>query len=191
MNRGYSLIEVLIAMAVFAIGLLAFMQLQGHLTRSNHDARIRTLASNIAEEHLEMQKRFTQLATDDNPAILAYQDVGDSTTTVTRGGIEFTVTQTASDYYWDAPTGQFTETAPAGIIFSDFKHVDVVVSWTSSEFVQGGASPGTVGTLGSGSVPVSTVVSSRVTGTNHLALLDELAIQSLCVPLVSCPAAIP
>jgi hypothetical protein len=64
----------------------------------------------------------------------------------------------------------------------------VDVTWASLEFVQGGASSGQ---LDSGSIGVSTVISSRVTATNQLALLDELAINSLCVPLVSCPAASP
>jgi len=177
-------------MVVLAFGVLAFMQLQGQLARSNLDARIRTLASTIAEEQIETQKRFTRLASDEEGGTFAYQDVQSATTTVTRGGIEFSVEQTVTDFYWDEATGQFTQSAPPGILFSDFKQLDVMVSWVSSEFLQGGSSLGSVGTLGSGDIGMSTVISSRVTGTNHLALLDELAIQGLCVPLVSCPAAI-
>jgi prepilin-type N-terminal cleavage/methylation domain-containing protein len=185
--KGYSLIEVLIAMAVFSVGILAFGQLQGHLARANLDARIRTLASNIAEEEVEMQKRFTKL-TATEAGEFAYEDVTSGSKSVTLNQIQFTIDQTVTDYYWDESSSQFTQTAPPGILFSDYKLVQVDVTWASLEFVQGGVSSGQ---LDSGSIGVSTVISSRVTATNQLALLDELAINSLCVPLVSCPAASP
>ena len=47
---GGLLLEVVLAIAVFAIGMLALMQLQGNLTRSSADANTRTVAANIAEE---------------------------------------------------------------------------------------------------------------------------------------------
>lgn len=183
---GYSLLEVLIAMTVFGFGILAFMQLQGHLNRVNLDARIRTMAANIAEEHIEMQERFTRLATDADGAGLAYQDISSDTTTLTRGGIQFTIQQTVTDYYWDADAGQFSYTASSGSVFSDFKHLEVSVSWQGPEFNRGDDTGTSVGRLGSGDLEVSTVISSKITATNHLALLDELAIQGLCIPMVSC-----
>lgn len=183
---GYSLLEVLVAMAVFGFGILAFMQLQGHLNRVNLDARIRTMAANIAEEHIEMQERFTRLASDAQGVGFAYQDIDDDTTTLTRGGIEFTIQQTVTDYYWDADSGQFSYTATSGSVFSDFKHLQVSVTWASPEFNRGDSTGTSVGRLGSGDLQVSTVISSKITATNHLALLDELAIQGLCVPMVTC-----
>ena len=45
---GGMLIEVLLAIAVFAFGMLALVQLQGNLTRSSADATTRTVATNIA-----------------------------------------------------------------------------------------------------------------------------------------------
>ena len=186
-SRGYSLIEVLIAMAVLSTGILAFGQLQGHLARANLDARIKTLASNIAEQEVEMQKRFTQLASDEEGGSFAYADVVSGTKTVTLNDIVFTIEQTVTDFYWDAENSQFTQTAPAGIVYSDYKVVNVDVTWSSLAFNQGDGT--SAGNLGAGGVAVSTVLSSRVTGTNHLALLDELAINSLCVPMVSCPSA--
>jgi Tfp pilus assembly protein PilV len=179
--------EVLIAMGILAVGILGFANLQGSLARSDLDARIRTLASNIAEEHLETQKRFTRLAADTEGDAFSYQDIASGSRTVTRGGIEFTVAQTVTDFYWDEASGQFTQSVPPGIVNSDFKLLEVDVTWASSEFVKGEGT--SVGSLGSGSVPVSTVISSRVTGINHLALLDELAVQSLCIPMVDCPMA--
>lgn len=186
--RGYSLLEVLIAMGVFGFGILAFMQLQGALNRANLDARIRTLAANIAEEHIETQKHFTRLAADEQGLEFTYENISTGTSTVTRGGIAFTIEQTVTDYYWDRDSGQFTQTAPRGAVFSDFKRVDIAVSWDDSpEFLRGDQAGQTVRRLGSGEAEVSTVISSRVTATNHLALLDELAIQNLCTPLVDCP----
>lgn len=186
-SSGYSLLEVLIAMGIFGFGILAFMQLQGQLNRTNLDARLKTMAANIAEEQIETQKRFTRLAADEEGLEFAYEDVASGNQTISRGGITFTINQTVTDYYWDSDSEQFTETAPAGAVFSDFKQLDVSVTWDGPGFIHGDRSGSTVGRLGSGAIDVSTIVSSRVTATNHLAVLDELAIQNLCVPMVDCP----
>ena len=50
---GSMLLEVVLAIAVFAFGMLALVQLQGNLTRSSADANTRTVATNIAEEVIE------------------------------------------------------------------------------------------------------------------------------------------
>jgi type IV pilus modification protein PilV len=52
-NRGYSLIEVLIAMAIFSIGILAVAALQISSTGSNSAARKITDATCYAEDRLE------------------------------------------------------------------------------------------------------------------------------------------
>ena len=49
-SSGYTLIEVLIGILIFAVGMMALAQLQGNLARSGGDANARTVAMNFAEE---------------------------------------------------------------------------------------------------------------------------------------------
>lgn len=186
--RGYSLLEVLIAMVIFAFGIMAFSQLQGALNRINLDARVRTLAANLAEEQVESQKKFTAMATEEGSGQFAYEDIADDEFVVSKNGIEFTIQQDVIDYYWHEDTGQFSQTAPPGAVFSDYKQIDVMVIWNGVDFARGDWTGTTAGRLGSGSVELSTNISSKVTASNHIALLDELAIGELCVPMVSCPS---
>ena len=51
--RGFTLIEVLIAMAVFAVGLLALASLQIRSIQMNASARMQTEETNIAVDWLE------------------------------------------------------------------------------------------------------------------------------------------
>jgi prepilin-type N-terminal cleavage/methylation domain-containing protein len=52
-NQGFSLIEVLIALAIFSIGILAIASMQITATTGNAKARFTTEASTHAEEQLE------------------------------------------------------------------------------------------------------------------------------------------
>ncbi|MBT8364555.1 MAG: prepilin-type N-terminal cleavage/methylation domain-containing protein [Deltaproteobacteria bacterium] len=52
-NLGFSLIEVLIAMAIFAIGILAVGSLQISATNNNASARMRAEATTLASEKAE------------------------------------------------------------------------------------------------------------------------------------------
>ncbi|HMA67647.1 MAG TPA: prepilin-type N-terminal cleavage/methylation domain-containing protein [Desulfosalsimonadaceae bacterium] len=64
-KEGFSLIEVLIAMAIFAIGVLGLAGLQIRAFRDNQAARLQTEAVHLAEAHLE---ELAALAYDD-PAL--------------------------------------------------------------------------------------------------------------------------
>lgn len=52
-KEGFSLIEVLIAMAIFAVGLLGIAGLQISAFQGNNAARLQTEAVHLAEAHLE------------------------------------------------------------------------------------------------------------------------------------------
>ncbi len=181
---GVSLIDVLVAMAVVALGVLAFLLLQGNMARAGLDAELRTVASGIAEETLESQRRFTRLDTDPDGAWFAYEDIADVQSTRTVGGIDFTVRQTVVDYYWDKSEQAFTTTAPSESAHSDFKRVTVAVEWENpleyviDEFLA------TDGHLASGGVELTTIFSSAVSATSRLALLDELNAESFQPPLI-------
>ena len=55
-DKGFSLIEVLIALLVLAIGLLGLAALQAQGLRFNHDAYVRTQATNLAYDIVERMR---------------------------------------------------------------------------------------------------------------------------------------
>ena len=56
-SSGFTLIEVLIGILIFAVGMMALAKLQGNLARNSGDANARTVATNIAEEIIEERKK--------------------------------------------------------------------------------------------------------------------------------------
>lgn len=156
-NRGYTLIEVLVGIVIFALGMMALAQLQGSLARNSSDAAARTLATNIAEETIEAARNFSRITS--NGVDPAYNDIVDGTRAVTRGGQTFTVATDVTDYYYDPDTEGFTTTAPVGAARSDMKLVELAVTWNSGEFQVDSAST-TTGRLGSGEIRLRDVISS-------------------------------
>lgn len=51
-QAGFLLIEVLIAILVFSVGILAVIGLQAQMAKNSTDARYRAVASMVAERHL-------------------------------------------------------------------------------------------------------------------------------------------
>jgi len=143
-SSGVTLLEVVLAMAVFAFGFLALMEMQGSIARSSADANTRTVAANIAEEIVETAKGFTQVPAADNGR-MDYNEIVtyDSAQTVGRGGIDYTVDLEVTDYFYipTVGTGTFKEAGeitegdkallPGGAIpvFSDMKVLALEITW--------------------------------------------------------------
>ena len=87
-NRGFSLIEVLIALAIFSVGMLGVGALQLNSASSNTGARLHTEATTLLVDQIE---RLTGLSYDD-----ADLDAGSHAV----DGIPYTVSWTVVD---DAP----------------------------------------------------------------------------------------
>ena len=110
-QRGFSLLEVVIAIGIFAIGMLALASLQGSLTRSSADANLRMVADNIAERTLEDLRAFTRIDVDLVGSEQAYDDIQDKpSTTVTDGGVSFKRTINVSDYFFVLEKNKFLST---------------------------------------------------------------------------------
>jgi len=62
-ERGISLIEVLIAMGIFSIGILAIAQLQLWNIRNNANGNFRTMASMLARQQMETLKNELDVTT--------------------------------------------------------------------------------------------------------------------------------
>ena len=184
---GITLLEVVVAVAVFAFGMLALAQLQTNLTRSSADSNARTVAVNVAEEVIERARAWRQKTSDpDNPSsltdvIFAFDDLvagTPMTASVGRGALEFDINADITDYaYAPGEAGSFCDLSEAGCEGAvAFKSMQVTVSWDTAEFVDS-AGKG-VGDLNSGSVQVTDIISSIPSlSTGKVITADEGATQ--------------
>lgn len=156
-SSGFTLMEVLIGILIFAVGMMALAKLQGNLARNSGDSNARTVATNIAEEAIESARQFSQITSDGTNA--AYNDIVDATTTVNRSGNLFTVVTEVTDYYVSAD-GSYSTSAPAGASRSDMKLVELTVTWNTEREFQIDGSTTTSGRMGTGSITLRDVISS-------------------------------
>jgi prepilin-type N-terminal cleavage/methylation domain-containing protein len=135
-RKGFSLIEVLVAVVVMSLGLLALASLQSALIRSSSDAKARSLAMAIAKQKIEQLAAYQTLggfdngcvspsawaagdvscyrmitdeaatAVDGNPAVAATQDMG---------GIEFTVATNVVRWVYNASTNAYATAADTAL----------------------------------------------------------------------------
>ncbi len=162
--QGVTLLEVLLAIVIFAIGMLALAHLQSNLTRSSTDANTRTVATNIAEEILENLRAFQRVSTDPDNLLFAYADIDKALVdqTVLRGGLNYTVTATVSGYDFAADNVSLGApvTAVEGELY-DFKLVDLTVSWDNNQQFQiDEGQQISNADIGSGSITISDVILS-------------------------------
>lgn len=161
-ERGVSLLEVLVGIAIFALGMLALAQLQGNLARSSGDATARTVAMNLAEETIESFRAFVQVPSDPAGIKAAFNDIVDSSVTSTVGNVNYTVATDVTNFYYQPASDDFGLNPPVGGDPSDIdmKVVELTVSWETPGFDTGGAGPDN---LGSGSIALTDVISSITT----------------------------
>ncbi len=62
-NRGFSLLEILITLVVFSIGLLGLANLQGQSINSSYNAHLRTQATSLASSMIDRMRANRQQAT--------------------------------------------------------------------------------------------------------------------------------
>lgn len=156
-SRGYTLIEVLIGILIFAVGMMALAQLQGNLAQNSGDSNARTVGANIAEEVIETARSFSQIDSDGTNA--AYNDIVGGTRTITRGGNTYTIVSDVTDYYYLDDGVTVTDTAPAERGRSDFKVLELTVSWDQKDAFRIDANT-TTDALNTGSITLTEVISS-------------------------------
>jgi type IV pilus modification protein PilV len=157
-GTGYTLIEVLVGMMIFALGMMALAQLQGSLARNSGDSNARTVAANIAEEIIESARTFSQITSDG--VNRAYEDVADASLRVTRAGNEYAVSIDVTDYYYDPDTEGFTTVALPGAARSGMKFVELEVTWNTEQEFRIDDDSVTEGRLGTGSIVLRDIISS-------------------------------
>jgi prepilin-type N-terminal cleavage/methylation domain-containing protein len=77
-ERGFTLIEAMIALVIIAFGLLALAGMQIMLSRGADVAKQRTEAMRLAQERMEVMRSYTAIAADPSVA-LAWQDLSSQT----------------------------------------------------------------------------------------------------------------
>jgi prepilin-type N-terminal cleavage/methylation domain-containing protein len=106
--QGFTLIEILIAIAIFSIGILAVSAMQMTSVKGNASARRITEATALAENRIERLLELSYDHNDLNPALNPHQ--------ATSGPYEINWTVTESDLDADG--------------INDSKTVSVTVNWT-------------------------------------------------------------
>ena len=165
-EAGVTLLDVVLAIAVFAFGMLALVQLQGNLTRAGADATTRSVAAGIAEEIVERLRAYRSVGADPDNGLWDYEEMDSDSLDITnlrRGGIDYDVDATVTHFWWDEDNETFIRTTtaetPAGLdlAYADFKLLRLDVSWDDRENY---VDDDTAADLGSGSVTVYEIIPS-------------------------------
>lgn len=163
-QAGFSFLELVIGLFIFSAGMLALASLQGQLTRSQADAAVRSVATNIAEEQIELMRGFGLIDNNPDNSIPAYADIQDRSFTVSRGNMDYTVSIQSTDYYYDLPTDRFSTTNSENLLVSDLKNVTVTVAWGATpEFRISETQSITANDIGSGDIQLTAFISSITT----------------------------
>lgn len=167
--RGSMLLEVVLAIAIFAFGMLALAQLQGNLTRASSDATQRTVATNIAEEIIEDIRAYEDVQIIADNGKWEYLELFGTALedTVPRGGLDYQVSATITDFWWDPDSESFVQTAatnpptvPNGLsqAWADHKLLAITVAWNSSQEFR--VDDDTTAELGPGEVTLYEIIPS-------------------------------
>lgn len=124
-QRGVSLLEVLVAIVVFAVGLLAIASLQGNLMRSGSEAKARSVATSLAEDRIEEARAFLN----DNDFDDLVGDVED----VVESGVEFRREMTVTDYHYAVDGSGLAQGANPATGDVELKMVSLAVSWCDAQ----------------------------------------------------------
>ena len=158
-HRGFSLIEVMVALLILAVGILGISKLQGNLMRSGSDANQRTTAISLAQRKIDDLKSFVHLTvgttTDTIPdtwttsgpsstvsaAVMSFDHIdtdqggapvgstGLLAGNVTVGNYAYTLGWDVTDYFYPSASAAASTAVPT-TISSRFKQVTVNVAWT-------------------------------------------------------------
>ena len=135
--RGFSMIEVLIAVVVLGFGLMALAALQTSIIRSSAETKAQTVALQLAKDKIEDLRSFQTLA--------GYQALNSGNDTATESAVSYTRVWTVTRFGYQPSAGAFaaittlTGATPAadagGVAFTannEYKRVAVTVTWADA-----------------------------------------------------------
>lgn len=147
-QKGFSLIEVMLSVLVLSVGILAVSKLQTNLIRSGADANQRSVAANLIQKKTNDLRRFVHLTTSaasvpdtwspsiTSPNSLAYKHIADNAggligaATITIGNINYGLSWTVQDFYYSGVDAKAT-TSFSGADYPSYKTAHIVATWDS------------------------------------------------------------
>ncbi|WP_460812271.1 prepilin-type N-terminal cleavage/methylation domain-containing protein [Luteimonas pelagia] len=137
--RGFSLLEVLIAVVVLSTGFLALAALQGSLARASADAKIRTQVAAMMQARMDQLRAIGYFsaddATDSCAANAGATDGSDFVTAAfcTQNALSaFTLVQEVDTWTSAVGANSFAVGAPADVNDPQFKRVVLRAQWTDA-----------------------------------------------------------
>lgn len=128
-DRGVSLVEALVALAVMSFGMLALIGVQSTMRINTDLSRQTTEAARIAAEDLESLRLFTDVRHDDNQVATSWDDLANRSATVqlpgNTGNVTFSLNRTISSF----PT-EPEQMTRLGLVASQAKIAQTTVTWT-------------------------------------------------------------
>lgn len=155
-HAGFSLLEVLLAVVILSVGLLALAALQLALIRSSSGAKMQSVAVSLGKQKVEQLRSFRQLTASGttgtaNPCTDAsntsYIALDDCTVNQTVDGVPYAVQTTVKRYVLDTISGTGTyvlvgntttesalsaDTTHKYVLGRDYKKATVKVTWADS-----------------------------------------------------------
>ena len=139
LTKGFTLLEILIALLIISIGLASLATLQGKLTRYSAVAKQRTLAINLAEQQIETMRSFyTMVDTGANACSTTKSGFDDlascsNGTTISAGNMQFNVSWAISNFVQNADGTTETFDPESGVTRPDLKLVKINVEWSDGQ----------------------------------------------------------
>jgi type IV pilus modification protein PilV len=185
-SKGFSLIEVLIALVVVGVGILGISQLQAIFLKNSSDANQRSVAVAIAQKKIDDLRSYAQLTSDTAWAgetiaasLISYTHIADNAggaalgssdllanTAIQVGNYSYNMVWDVTDYYHTAdfavPSTSAPSPAPAR---SDLKEVILTVSWVDE---QGDTQQVTLSTVIDAYAPALTAFSENPNNTGDI-----------------------
>lgn len=122
MNRkkvlGFSLVEVLVGVAIAAVGVVGVLELQKKFITSGNEVNARAIAMQLIREKFDEIK-----------AIDDFAEISASTSTITKSNYSFARSAATTNYYYDSGAGSWSNSSSSSNRLSG-KSVDVTVTWT-------------------------------------------------------------
>lgn len=149
-KRGFALLEVMLAVAILSIALLALAALQGRMMKNSSDTRTRAIATTIAQNQMDdfRSLEIVRRKVDTPAGVRSFDDIVDGslgddsvyggtaadavTVKSENSGVAFSdISWDITDYWWDDTTSDFVTSDPSisGTSVSNYKLVKVSVKW--------------------------------------------------------------